>query len=1044
MCSHASPFEINRENRLLRERLGDGERGYWPCVPTVLQTTRKGISKFEAESTPPFPFAQMAVVCTGWLTKRGDIRKNWKRRYFVLEANGFLKYYGTNVDAAAKNLIDLRTVSVITTGSNLSEWPESSNPGCRLALVTKKRVLYFYSETTQECSTWLEALNRIAAEVCSLDPTKRFGSRPPSKAPSVASTTSIASAASSTFEPPRSISIAPTTTTTTSLTLAASPPLSNPPSGLPSPRSSTSTFPSAAPSRLIEPVRFDCGGDAAARTPPRHVNRQTSTAARIHLLTEGLNDEIWTAAENSSFVSVWSTTENRQLSEWMLDNPDLNKPKGVCCLILARDAIWAGLQRGSVYVWDALTHLPLLEIQYHQEAVRALLPISRHLVCSGSTDADKPLVLWRTFAPGRLPHQQVSGHFVDTVTLGQPASLRLIDRFGCVLSLTNEFDNEVDDDLGTSVPHDMLRRVQARQRASREREAIWTELLALPTIDEMRWRELLLHGLPDVEGQRLRKAAWLQLVDKHVGHIRRANPDFYTKNRNDQSCEQIELDLLRTMPLNQYFSSTDASGINKLRRVLAALSCYSAETSYCQGFNFLAALALLFLTEEDAFWALVAVVTVLMPKGYYTAPMLAARADQRVIRDLIRERLPKLDVFLKDVDVCMQTFQWFFTIFVEPAPTALSVRVWDLFLLDGNIVLHRFAFALFQQFEERIMQIQDRIELHMYVKNLLRNVTDIDLLCDLAAQVDLPDLEERRVRAIELIRKEDQDADADCAMRRRSRSSATARTDTPSDHAGGPTPRPTTTTPRPPTTSPPPSTPQPVSFTPQPSGGSEGKDESELDVERKRSDSGAVGGASVSEAGRASDHMFESLSPPHNFTNTSTTAAHCSTPARKHAPAPSLATTLAFSPALTAGSGPAPAPALAPELRVTAARPISPETHTSGSGGSGGSGQEGLSVSRADTTLTSGNRTIVDSAFDEKDHIDIPQRHGRQPGSIILSSSGPTPGRAGYGLAGSVGTVMDAGARRAPSDAVSLASDVTATDHSTSDGPFQLDEDYFS
>jgi hypothetical protein len=32
----------------------------------------------------------------------------------------------------------------------------------------------------------------------------------------------------------------------------------------------------------------------------------------------------------------------------------------------------------------------------------------------------------------------------------------------------------------------------------------------------------------------LRKAAWLRLVDSHVGHIRRVKPDFFKTNRNDQ------------------------------------------------------------------------------------------------------------------------------------------------------------------------------------------------------------------------------------------------------------------------------------------------------------------------------------------------------------------------------------------------------------------------------------------------------------------------------------------------------------------------------
>ncbi len=111
------------------------------------------------------------VVKSGWLTKRGEIRTNWKRRYFVLEASGFLKYYGSDLDtavASAKNVIDMRNVSVITTGSNLNEWPHDAAPDRRIALVTKKRVFYFYSEAVSECRDWVAALNKTAAEICNV------------------------------------------------------------------------------------------------------------------------------------------------------------------------------------------------------------------------------------------------------------------------------------------------------------------------------------------------------------------------------------------------------------------------------------------------------------------------------------------------------------------------------------------------------------------------------------------------------------------------------------------------------------------------------------------------------------------------------------------------------------------------------------------------------------------------------------------------------------------------------------------------------------
>lgn len=50
--------------------------------------------------------------------------------------------------------------------------------------------------------------------------------------------------------------------------------------------------------------------------------------------------------------------------------------------------------------------------------------------------------------------------------------------------------------------------------------------------------------------------------------------------------------------------------------------------SWLQGLNRLAAIALLFLNEEDAFWCLVAIVDHILPAEYFSTTLMAAQADQ--------------------------------------------------------------------------------------------------------------------------------------------------------------------------------------------------------------------------------------------------------------------------------------------------------------------------------------------------------------------------------------------------------------------------------
>ena len=103
----------------------------------------------------------------GYLTKLGDIRKNWKRRWFMLDGDGagILTYYedeanfgegGSNQGVNEKGQIDMRHVESVEKDPNGD--PE------RLLLTTidpesgKQRVWQFRSSTTEDRDMWVAAL----------------------------------------------------------------------------------------------------------------------------------------------------------------------------------------------------------------------------------------------------------------------------------------------------------------------------------------------------------------------------------------------------------------------------------------------------------------------------------------------------------------------------------------------------------------------------------------------------------------------------------------------------------------------------------------------------------------------------------------------------------------------------------------------------------------------------------------------------------------------------------------------------------------------
>lgn len=158
-----------------------------------------------------------------------------------------------------------------------------------------------------------------------------------------------------------------------------------------------------------------------------------------------------------------------------------------------------------------------------------------------------------------------------------------------------------------------------------------------------------------------RSQVWRWCVSFHVKKFRdNLAPDYYetllnvARDKPNPASKQIELDLLRTLPNNKFYASPSAGGIQKLRNVLMAFSWRNPDIGYCQGLNRLgrgcvsspglsltlaavvsllfplvllrlAAIALLYLDQEDAFWSLIAIVEVFMPRDYYTKTLLGSQ-----------------------------------------------------------------------------------------------------------------------------------------------------------------------------------------------------------------------------------------------------------------------------------------------------------------------------------------------------------------------------------------------------------------------------------
>nr|XP_030685675.1 TBC1 domain family member 2A isoform X2 [Globicephala melas] len=149
----------------------------------------------------------------------------------------------------------------------------------------------------------------------------------------------------------------------------------------------------------------------------------------------------------------------------------------------------------------------------------------------------------------------------------------------------------------------------------------------------------------------------------------------------------------------------------------------------------LAAIALLVLDEEEsAFWCLVAIVETIMPADYYSKTLLASQVDQRVLQDLLLEKLPKLMAHLGQhrVDLSFVTFNWLLVVFADSLISNILLQVWDAFLYEGTKVVFRYALAIFKYNEEEILRLQDGLEIYQYLRFFTKTICNSRKLMNIA------------------------------------------------------------------------------------------------------------------------------------------------------------------------------------------------------------------------------------------------------------------------------------------------------------------------
>ncbi|KAJ7183627.1 rab-GTPase-TBC domain-containing protein [Mycena filopes] len=201
--------------------------------------------------------------------------------------------------------------------------------------------------------------------------------------------------------------------------------------------------------------------------------------------------------------------------------------------------------------------------------------------------------------------------------------------------------------------------------------------------------------------------------------------------------KEIEKDVGRTMPLNVFFGG-DGAGVVKLRRVLTAYSRRNPAVGYCQGMNLVTStLLLVHADEEEAFWALAAIVERILPEDFFAPSLLPSRACPLVLLDYVREHIPRLHAHLAElgVDLPAICFSWFLSLFTDCLPVETLFRVWDVFLVDGLDVLFRVALAILRDNEAELLRCESIPAVYVALENLPTRMWQPDKLLQLELEL---------------------------------------------------------------------------------------------------------------------------------------------------------------------------------------------------------------------------------------------------------------------------------------------------------------------
>lgn len=233
----------------------------------------------------------------------------------------------------------------------------------------------------------------------------------------------------------------------------------------------------------------------------------------------------------------------------------------------------------------------------------------------------------------------------------------------------------------------------------RQRELKWLEMFD----DWEKWmskrfkkiRDRCRKGIPPS----LRSRAWQYLCGSKflMEHNEGRFDEYLQQPGNPKWEDDITKDLHRQFPQHEMFNSKGSYGQEDLYKILKAYTIHNPRDGYCQAMAPIAAVLLMHMPAEQAFWCFVSICEKYV-QGYYSPGLEAIQVDGDVLFGLLKKTQPSVYKHIKKQQIApiLYMTEWFMCLFTRTLPWSTVLRVWDMFFCEGIKVIFRVALVLFK------------------------------------------------------------------------------------------------------------------------------------------------------------------------------------------------------------------------------------------------------------------------------------------------------------------------------------------------------------